>query len=282
MEEEAMRRLPLVAALCMTVVAGTPWRALRAQEAPPAPETTAPPSAEAAPVRPADLTDADKEAFLLEGRIVHRKGAPGGITSSVRATLRRGSFEHDAHIQTIDEFKNQTTTSSGTELDFRDTWRNNVAAYRLDRLLGLRMGPVTVVRRDDTKDAAFTWWVDDVQMTEKDRYQKKIQSPDGEDWDPQVFVVRVFAQLIYTFDRNLANLLIDKDWKVWMIDHTRAFKVFSTLKEEKNLGRICERHLLEKLRQLDRASLQTAMKDLLTDGQIDALLKRRDRIARVY
>jgi hypothetical protein len=157
-----------------------------------------------------------------------------------------------------------------------------VAAYRPDHLLGLRMVPVTVVRRDDTKDAAFTWWVDDVQMTERDRFQKKIQSPDVDDWNRQIFVVRVFDQLIYNFDRNLGNLLIDKDWRVWMIDHTRAFKVFSTLKEEKNLGRICERHLLEKLRQLDRDSLKTAMKDLLTDGQIDGLLKRRDRIARFY
>jgi hypothetical protein len=268
-----MRRLILVGTLFVTLATGAvPW-AGEPQEAP----------VPAAPAAAAELTDAEKEAFLLEGHIVRRRSAPGGITSSVRATLRQGAFEHDAHIQAIDEYKGQTTTSGGTELDFRDCWRNNVAAYRLDRQLGLGMVPVTVVRRDeDTRLAAFTWWVDDVQMTERERLQKKVQSPDIEAWNQQIFVVRIFDQLIYNFDRNLGNLLIDKQWRVWMIDHTRAFKVFDTLKEEKNLSRICERHLLDRLRRLDRATLKTVMKDLLSDGQIDGLLKRRDRIAKFY
>jgi hypothetical protein len=263
-------------AVCAVLAAaGVPWAGEPQDVSVPAPPAAPGPAAVA-------LTDAQKEAFLLEGQIVRRRSAPGGITSSVRATLRQGAFEHDAHIQTIDEFKNQLVTSSGTELDFRDSWRNNVAAYRLDRLLGLRMVPVTVARRDDVHEAAFTWWIDDVQMTERDRFQKKITSPDIDAWNHQIFVVRMFDQLIYNFDRNLGNLLIDKDWRVWMIDHTRAFKVFDRLKEEKNLGRVCERHFLDKLRGLDRASLKTAMKDLLVDGQIDGLLKRRDRIVQFY
>jgi hypothetical protein len=159
-----------------------------------------------------------------------------------------------------------------------------VAAYRLDRMMGLGMVPVTVIRRDDetNKMASFTWWVDDVLMTEKDRYQKKISSPDTEAWNRQIFVVRAFDQLIYNFDRNLGNLLIDKDWTIWMIDHTRAFKIFKDLKSEKNLSDFCEKDFLIALRALEKPALKKAMENVLSDGQIDALLARRDKIVKCY
>src|SRR5262245_50387119 len=77
------------------------------------------------------VTDAEREQFLLKADVVKQKGAPGGITGSYRATLRLGDVQHDAHIQPYDEFKSQLQLGSGLELDFRDTWRNNVAAYRV-------------------------------------------------------------------------------------------------------------------------------------------------------
>ncbi len=168
------------------------------------------------------------------------------------------------------------------ELDFRDSWRNNVAAYRLDRALGLGMVPVTVVRRHDKGDAAFTWWVDDVLMVEQERFKKKIRAPDIDEWNRQMLVVRIFDQLIYNFDRNLGNLLIDTQWNIWMIDHTRAFKIFDELKSEKNLGDRCARDFLASMRRLDKTTLKPLLADLLNEGQIDALLARRDRIVRCY
>jgi len=249
------------------------------QEAVPAP-APAPAAASSARV----LSDAEQEAFLLEAEVVKTRRAPGGVTSSTRATLRKGDLVHDAHIQVHDEYKSQISLGSGMEIDFRDSWRNNVAAYRLDRMMGLGMVPVTVIRRDDetNKMASFTWWVDDVLMTEKDRYQKKISSPDTEAWNRQIFVVRAFDQLIYNFDRNLGNLLIDKDWTIWMIDHTRGFKIFKDLKSEKNLSDFCEKDLLIALRSLEKPALKKAMDSLLSDGQIDALLARRDKIVKCY
>jgi hypothetical protein len=228
-------------------------------------------------------TDADRERFLREARIVRRRSAPGGITNSERATLRGAdSWEHDAHIQRIDQQKVALPLGATVELDFRDSYRNNVAAYRLDRLMGLGMVPVTVVRRDGTLPASFTWWVDDVMMDEKARTLKKIRVPDVEAWNRQMWVLRVFDQLIYNFDRNLGNLLIGKDWRIWMIDHTRAFKHFKQIKTPKELGPRIARELLAGMRRLDRPTLKRTMEDVLDGAQIDGLLARRDWIVKHY
>lgn len=229
-----------------------------------------------APARPTP-TDAEQERFLLQAKIVRTKGAPGGATLSTRATLRLDGFEHDAHIQTIDEAKPVVNLRSGLEVDFRDSYKGNVAAYRLDRLVGLGMVPVTVVRDHDRKEAAYTWWVDDVVMTEGERRAKRAKSPDTDDWNRQIYIVRLFDQLIYNFDRNLGNILIDSGWRIWMIDHTRAFRLHKQPENPEQLV-MCERGLLEAMKRLDRISLRRELGECLTSDEIDALLARRDRI----
>jgi hypothetical protein len=229
------------------------------------------------------LTDAQQEEFLLEGEVVRTRAVGSGTTGSVRATLRKDGLEHDAHIQSIDQSQAVKSLGAGTtEMDFRDSFRNNVAAYRLDRLLGIGMIPVTVKRSFERKESAFTWWVDDVLMTELERHDKKTAAPDPPAWNRQIYVVRIFDQLIYNFDRNLGNLLIDKSWTIWMIDHSRAFKIFKELKRPENLGTQCSRALLAALRRLDHEALQRVMARLLNDGQILGLLGRRDFIVKYF
>jgi hypothetical protein len=234
----------------------------------------------AAPAVP--VSDADRERFLREAEVVRTKGAPNGITGTTRATLRLDGVEHDASIQTIDQVKTANALASGTEIDFRDSYKNNVAAYKLDRMMGLGMIPVTVVRVYEAKKASYTWWIDNVIMDEKGRRDKKAAVPDVEAWNREMLVVRVFDQLIYNFDRNLTNLLIDKDWRIWMIDHSRAFKIFGDLKTPKDLSTRCSRDVLAALRRLDEARVREEMKDLLTTDQVHGLLKRRDLIVTYY
>jgi hypothetical protein len=229
------------------------------------------------------LTDAEKEVFLSTAAVVRTRSVGTGTTGSVRATLRKDGLEHDAHIQSIDLLKPVNSMGGGTtEIDFRDSYRHNVAAYRLDRRLRLGMVPVTVKRDYERKTSAFTWWVDDVMMDELQRHDKKIEAPDPQAWNRQMYVVRIFDQLIYNFDRNLGNLLVDKSWNLWMIDHTRAFKVFKELKDVENLGTHCPRALLSALRDLDRPSLVRTMERLLTEGQVSGLLARRDVIVKYF
>lgn len=267
-------RVMLLAA-CVSVCVASP---IARQSAPPAvqPPGAAAPAASSAPA----MTDAEIENFLTHARIVRTKSASKGVTGSLRATLSDGVLTHDAHIQTIDEKKQQFESAAGIEFNFQDSWKFNVAAYRLDRLLGINMTPVSVERRFDSQPAAFTWWVDGVLMDEGQRLKNKTQPPAPAAWNQQMQLVRMFDQLIYNVDRNMGNLLIGKDWRVWMIDHTRAFRTMDKLKSAANVTR-CDRDVLQRLKQLDQETLKQQIGKYVTEYQIKALLARRDAIVAI-
>jgi hypothetical protein len=170
----------------------------------------------------------------------------------------------------------------GTELNFRDTWRYNVAAYKLAGLLGIEhMVPMSLERNIGGSTGAITWWCDKVKFDEAKRMKAKIDPPNLDDWNKQMHILRVFDQLIYNTDRNLGNLVITEDWKIVMIDHTRAFRLMRQLQNSKNLVR-CDKRLLENLRALDEASLAAAVKDYLNKEEAKAILARRDLIVKYF
>lgn len=225
------------------------------------------------------LTYEQMERFLKTAKIVKIKDLSTGVTNSRRATLDDGTMQHDAHIQTIDEAMAKFEGQRGTEMNFVDTWKYNVAAYRLGRILDLDNIPVSVERSVEGKSAAVTWWIDN-SMMEVDRKKKQLNAPDTDSWNREMHVVRVFDQLVYNTDRNLQNLLIDPQWHIWMIDHTRAFRRQSDLMEKKNLVQ-CDRQLLDKLRTLNAASLES-LKPYVGGLEIKGLLARRDKIVHFF
>lgn len=223
-------------------------------------------------------TDREKEIFLSRAKIVSAKSLSVGITLSQRLTLTDGALTHDAHFQTVDDFKPVFQGRTGSEVSFRDSYRYNIAAYRLDRLIGLGMTPVSVERKYRGDTGALTWWVDNVIMMELDRWNKDIEPPNKEAWNHQMYQARLFNELVYNTDPNLGNLLIDKDWKIWLIDFTRAFRTRKTLRNEENLNRV-DRRVWEKLLQLDESALKRSMGKILLKPEIEGLLARRDVIA---
>jgi hypothetical protein len=220
------------------------------------------------------------EAFLREAKVLSIKSLNVGVTGSQRLTLGSGSIVHDAHVQGIDESKPKFETPMGTELNFRDCFKFNVAAYRLDRMLGLNMTPPSIERKWAGKSTAFTWWIPEAMM-EGERKKRHLEPPDAEEFNKQMFVVRVFDQLLYNTDRNLQNLLITPDWKLWMIDHTRCFRLRTDLASPKNLVKI-DRTMLARMRELTKSGLTKELGDCLRGNEIDGLLARRDKIVAFF
>ena len=227
------------------------------------------------------LTREQNEECLRTARITRTRGIKVGVTGPNRATLTDGKLTHDAQIHTVDIYKSRFVGARTTERNLTDSYKYNIAAYRLDKLLGLGMIPVSVKRNIKRKPAAVTWRIDDVLMTGAERTKKNIPTPDPADWNRQMFCLRVFDQFIYNMDRNMGNLVITKDWKIKMIDHTRAFRTHKKLKNEKNLMK-CPRGLLTALRKLEYAALDRELSPYLKKSQIKALLIRRDRIVQYF
>lgn len=81
-------------------------------------------------------------------------------------------------------------------------------------------------------------------------------------------------------DFNATNTLITSDWRVWMIDFSRAFRRTPSLQYPDEISNM-DRKLLAKLRGLNRETLRKNLGRWVTDYDIDAVLARRDLIVRL-
>lgn len=188
-----------------------------------------------------DLTKDQIKEFLLTAKVIKSKQVSKGITHPWRLTLSDGTFSHDAHFQAIDEHKSVMQMASGRmETNFVDSYKYNIAAFVLAEMLGLdNMVPASVERKWQGDTGSMTWWLS-AKMDDAERHKRKIEPPDPDAWNKQMYRVRVFDQLIYDTDANLGNLLIGEDWHVWRVDFTRAFRTYKTLQRPGDLQH-CDR-----------------------------------------
>jgi hypothetical protein len=217
--------------------------------------------------------------FLLTAKVVKSEKIGKGITHPWRLTLAAGGLTHDASFQDVDVRTQEAGfAGGGRELNFADSFHYNVAAYELASLLELDdMIPVTVEREWEGKKGSLSWWVDDVKMDEEERLKQGLTPPDTRAWNKQMHKVRVFSQLVYDTDRNLQNILIAGNWRIWLIDFSRAFRTLRKLPEENDLLK-CEKGLFPRLLELSKDAVSRAVGDHLTRWEIEALLARRDLI----
>lgn len=218
------------------------------------------------------------ETFLKDGKIVSIRDLGTGITRPQRATIEHDGRRNDAVFKSVDiRRQGATTLEDGTvEVGFRDTWETEVAAYRLDTMIGLGMVPATVERRIGPDVGSLQWWVES-RMSEAERLQQGIAAPDAEDWNRQMFKVRLFDQLILNTDRHARNMLVTADFQVRLIDHSRAFRERSELPEPQLLQRF-SRSLLDGIATLTEDGLKDEIGRYLSNGEIERLLERRDAI----
>jgi len=221
------------------------------------------------------------ERFLLGAQIVELEELRVGITRSRRAVLDDGSRRHRAHVQTIDVVDDRHL-GRPRGYRFRDSYRYNVAASIVDEMLGLGMVPVSVERRVGGRRAAVTWWVDDVMMMERDRIEGGIEPPRPGEWADQMGQAKVFSAWIANDDFNATNMLITEDWKLWLIDFTRAFRLEETTALDPQRLPMLDRRVYRALRDLDETTMRMRLGDVLYKPEIAALLKRRNALVELY
>jgi hypothetical protein len=229
-----------------------------------------------------NLTEDQIREFLLKAKITASHQTSKGVTSPWRLTLTDGKLTHDAAFQSIDEQKSLVQLSRGTtEIGFRDSYHFNIAAFELAKLLGLGdMLPVTVERSWGGSKGSLSWWLP-VKMDGQDRQKQNLEPPDANAWNMQMNRLWVFSQLVYDTDFNQTNILISADWKIWRIDFSRAFRLQHKLENPACLT-MCDRQLLEKLRQLDETVVMERTKPHLTKLQVKAIMARRDLIVAFF
>lgn len=228
------------------------------------------------------LTKEQMRQFLLTAKVVDVHHSKKGITNTQRLTLSDGTTTHDASFQSVDEHDSVKQFADGrAEVRFVDSYKYNVAAYALAELVGFDdMIPVYVERKYEGQIGSLSWWLS-VKMDEADRLKQKIEPPDEEAWNRQMYRVRVFDALVYDTDANLTNVLISPDWKIWRIDFTRAFRTFHTLRDPKDLQR-CDRQMLSKLKALSADEVAARTKSYLTTDEVKAVMARRDKIVETF
>ena len=218
------------------------------------------------------------EAFLEEGRIRSMSSLSEGITGPSRATLERDGVTHDAVFKDIEYLRPGITQLSDASVIFNmeDNWRFEVAAYRIDRLIGLGLVPATLEREYRGKTGSLQWWVQS-EMSESERRRQNRTPPDRESWNRQWSNAMLFDNLLYNWDRHGNNTLITSDFQIRLIDHSRAFLSYDQLRRPNELTRF-SRSLLAGLERLNRDLLREHVGRYLEASKIDALLKRRDAI----
>jgi hypothetical protein len=88
--------------------------------------------------------------------------------------------------------------------------------------------------------------------------------------------MKLFDDLIGNPDRNKGNLLVDRAWNLYLIDHSRAFLDDRVLPQA--IDHV-DSALWAKMDALDEAAVSSAAGAWLTRSQIKSLLARRDKMA---
>jgi hypothetical protein len=222
-------------------------------------------------------TPHDIEAFMRSAKVVRIRELSTGITRPLRLTLTDGTTTHDAVFQAIDDKKSVFVPQRGaSEVNFVDSWRYNVAAYRLAGVVGLdSMMPVTIEYRHQGKPGALSWWMESL-MDERRRLKDKVRPPDVQAWNHDMYRMRIFTSLVHDTDRNLGNVLVSRDWRVIMLDFTRAFRLHAAI-QAKEINH-CDRGLLARLEALTLDAVKAAVGQYLSRAEAEAVVKRRDLI----
>lgn len=205
--------------------------------------------------------------YIRTAPVQKLENIPVGVTSPRRAILAPGGPVASVVVKDL---------PPGRKGGFWESYRSEIAAYELDRMLELNMVPPTVEKRVNGTLMSAQMFVERCVWLKELKGQ---QPPDVDAWNRQVHRQRLFDNLIANIDRNAGNLLVYRtpEWNLVLIDHSRCF---TTAKKLQFAMTKIDRPLFDRLKALDKPSLEARL-GRLVDG-LDALLARRDAIVQHF
>jgi hypothetical protein len=221
------------------------------------------------------------EEFLQAAEITRWEEIGEGVTKPLKLYMKMGDVESKAC------WKNP----HGMQQGFLEGWQYEIAAYRLDKLIGLNMVPPAVEREFKGKTGALVFWV----TSEHSLLEIEDENIKMPEWAlPQIndmkYITRAWDSLIANDDRTQQNIRYTKDWRTLLIDHSRSFRSTKEFTQKLMCGRNglkvsaegrpflfrrLPRTFVEKVKGLDFKSIKEAVGPYLEDKEIEAIVKRK-------
>lgn len=227
---------------------------------------------------PYNLTDSQVEDFLKTAEITIVGTTKQGKTKPFIIELRKNG----KMIKGIFKYKDTAPRNQRgvwkSENNYEDRYQYEMAAYRLDRILGIGLVPVTVERKIRQKSGIIQLWVDGL-ISELKMKDNNIPFKGDCSEKDQDNLINTFDYLISNRDRNQSNVLYSKDdLQIWFIDHSRSFGARAKRPDMLKKTKIkLTNQFRQELEKLNNEQLQV-LRPWLHKRQIKGLLLRRDKL----
>lgn len=206
------------------------------------------------------------EDYLTNAKVLTLKDIGTGVTNPKKAELEGGGLVGAMAWKPI---------RPGIYGGFWESYKSEIAAYELDKMLELNMVPPTVERRVKNDLGAAVMWI---APTKSFKELGGPPTPPAEHmdlWNMQLIRAKMFDNLIYNKDPNLGNWLVDPAWNLILIDHTRAFTTGKDIVHK--MTRI-DANLWDRMKGLTQENLTATIGKWVGKGEIRAILQRRDKM----
>ena len=205
--------------------------------------------------------NAEFEAYIRDTPIDHFEDVPIGVTHPKRAYFKPGGLVESVAWKLL---------PPGRPNGYWESYKSEIAAYELDKLLDMAMVPVSVEKTWNHEKAAAILWLSPIHSWKEMEPKAKPAK-----WVRQVSRMKMFDNFICNKDRNAGNLLVDDDWNLYLIDHSRAFL---TDKDMAVKMQSVDSEFWDRIQALTEDQLTTALGKWVDKGVIHAMLTRRERM----
>jgi hypothetical protein len=161
-----------------------------------------------------------------------------------------------------------------TPVSLASSYKHELAAYALSKVLGADIVPPVVARRVENIPGSLQIMVEGC-ITESERQKQYLTPPDPQAFSDAVAEIRVLEHLSHCERSDLGDMLIHKDtWKVCRVDFSEAFGPETTLLPEADIYR-CSKRLYERLKSVSTKAIEEVVRPHLEGPEIKALFARR-------